>query len=338
MTGHTGFKGSWLSLWLLQLGAGVHGLSLAPETSPNLFEQLNLKRHIGDDIGNICDEILVHDRIFKIQPDVIFHLAAQPIVRKSYTFPHQTWNTNVMGTLNILNAVRKLNKRCVCVIVTTDKVYENCESGVAYVESDRLGGHDPYSASKAAVEILVSSWKRSYSHEGTACIVASARAGNVIGGGDWTEHRIIPDLFRAWANDQQLVIRNPNSERPWQHVLEPLSGYLKLGEALYQERLVGGPYNFGPCASDVRTTKELVEEMSKHWSGSFQVESDPNQNHEAKILRLNSDRAQIDLGYSPRWDLSRGVKATADWYKNYLSGDVSIEDLTVRQITEFGLP
>ena len=338
MTGHTGFKGSWLSLWLLKLGAKVHGLSLAPETSPNLYQQLNLKGQISDDIGNICDEILVRECISKIQPDVIFHLAAQSIVRKSYTFPHQTWNTNVMGTLNILNAVRKSNKKCVCVIITSDKVYENCETGVAYVENDRLGGHDPYSASKAAVEVLVSSWKRSYFYQGTDFIVASARAGNVIGGGDWAEHRIIPDLFRAWASDQQLVIRNPNSERPWQHVLEPLSGYLRLGEALYKERLVKGSYNFGPCASDVRTTKELVEEISKHWTGSFRIESDPNQQHEAKTLRLNSKRALLDLGYSPRWDLSRGVKATADWYKNYLSGNVSIEDFTVRQITEFGLP
>ena len=219
---------------------------LAPEKSPNLFEQLNLKRQISGDIGNICDEILVRKCISKIQPDVIFHLAAQSLVRKSYTFPHQTWNTNVMGTLNILNAVRKSKKKCVCVIITTDKVYENCESGIAYVESDRLGGHDPYSASKAAVEVLVSSWKRSYFHDGTDFIVASARAGNVIGGGDWAEHRIIPDLFRAWANDQQLVIRNPNSERPWQHVLEPLSGYLRLGEALYKEKLAGGSFNFGP--------------------------------------------------------------------------------------------
>ena len=338
MTGHTGFKGSWLTLWLLGLGARVHGLSLEPETTPNLYEQLKLNKRVHEGFGDICNDTMVSDYISKIQPDVIFHLAAQSIVKRSYDLPHQTWNTNVIGTLNILNAVRKLKKKCACVVITTDKVYENCESGIAYKEGSTLGGHDPYSASKAAVEILVSSWRRSYSTEVEDFNVATARAGNVIGGGDWAEHRLIPDLYRAWANNRQLVLRNPNSERPWQHVLEPLSGYLRLGEALYKKKLAGNSYNFGPCASDVRTTQELVEEISKHWSGCFRVESDPTQKHEATILRLDSERAKLDLNYSPRWSLARGVEATAEWYKNYLFGEESVEDLTVRQITKFGLP
>ena len=267
VTGHTGFKGSWLSALLLSQGAQVFGLALAPDRQPALFEQLGLQPRLGHFTGDIRDSELVARRLRDVRPEVVFHLAAQPLVRRSYRDPLETWSTNVMGTANILDALRDWRDPCAVVVVTTDKVYENREWEHLYREGDRLGGHDPYSASKAATELVVESYRRSYFAEGPVRI-ATARAGNVIGGGDWSQDRILPDLARTRAAGQPLGVRNAHAVRPWQHVLDPLAGYLLLAERL----IAGDPhanaaFNFGPEAADQRTVGELVEAAGIHWPG-----------------------------------------------------------------------
>ncbi len=324
VTGHTGFKGAWLSLWLLERGARVTGIALPPQTEPSLFTQLGLAERLEHHELDIRDGAALRRLVAETAPDIVFHLAAQALVLRSYREPEETWATNVMGTLNVLEALRALEGPVAAVMVTTDKVYENEEWEFAYRESDPLGGHDPYSASKAAMEILVSSWRRSFfAPEGRRIRVATARAGNVIGGGDWAENRILPDIARALAAGDPVRVRNPQAVRPWQHVLEPLSGYMLLAERLYlsDDPACQDAFNFGPAAGDERTVREVVEEALKHWPGRWEDASTPGAPHEAGRLALTADRARLRLGWRPRWTFATAIAETIGWYRAALEGD-----------------
>jgi len=318
VTGHTGFKGAWLSLWLLERGARVTGVALSPETEPSLFAQLGLAERLEHYELDIRDGAALRRVVQDAAPDVVFHLAAQALVLRSYREPARTWETNVMGTLNVLEALRGLEGPVAAVMVTTDKVYENKEWEFAYRETDPLGGHDPYSASKAAMEILVSSWRRSFlAPEGRNIRVATARAGNVIGGGDWAENRILPDIARALSAGEAVRVRNPYAVRPWQHVLEPLSGYMLLAERMHESGDVTyqDAFNFGPAAGDERTVREVVEEALRHWSGRWEDASTPEAPHEAGRLALAADRACQRLGWKPRWKFATAIAETIGWYR-----------------------
>jgi len=322
VTGHTGFKGSWLSFWLHQLGAEVFGVALEPETNPSLFGQLHLEKNIHHFIGDIRDEILIRQKIITIQPDIVFHLAAQPLVRRSYREPLLTWQTNVMGTANLLNALVEIKSTCAVVIVTTDKVYENREWIYPYRECDRLGGLDPYSSSKASAEIAVSSWRSSFFSIDSTVRIATARAGNVIGGGDWSEDRIIPDLVRALSNNKPVLVRNPQSVRPWQHVLEPLKGYMRLAQILYESENLQfqSAFNFGPEAKDFRCVQELVENALKVWPGSWVQSTQVQAPHEAGLLSLAIDKVRSVISWQPKWNFEESVLHTLEWYKLYYQG------------------
>ena len=333
ITGHTGFKGSWLSLWLLQLGAEVHGLALAPEPvdapMESLFEELHLDEQLGGGhrLGDIRDREAMAAAVQACQPEVVLHLAAQPLVRRSYSDPLGTWSTNVQGSLQLLESLKTLEHPCAVVLITTDKVYENREWEWGYREHDRLGGHDPYSASKAAMELLVESWRASFCgtapHQTPQLAIATARAGNVIGGGDWATDRIVPDAIRAWSANQPVPVRNPQATRPWQHVLEPLAGYLRLAERLSDEPSKHSrAYNFGPTAEANRSVADLLNELQPHWSGAagWTAPSEEGQPHEAGLLHLVVDRAQRDLGWQPYWSFTETSRRTADWYRQAMRG------------------
>ncbi len=337
ITGHTGFKGSWLSFWLLEMQAAVYGFSQAPETRPALFEQLKLASSLNHQLGDVRNTEQVQGWLHQSQPDALFHLAAQPLVRRSYREPLLTWQTNVLGTLNVLEAVKALNKPCAVVVVTTDKVYENREWVYAYREEDRLGGHDPYSSSKAATELAVASWRASFFPAGSGVRIATARAGNVIGGGDWSEDRIVPDMIRALAEEKPIAVRNPQAVRPWQHVLEPLSGYLQLAEKLEQDEspIWQNPFNFGPEASDFRSVKELVEESLKSWPGTWQDQSDPAAPHEANLLNLTIEKARQQLGWQPRWNFNEAIEQTISWYREVLKNRINPVELCREQIRRY---
>lgn len=343
LSGHTGFKGSWLAQWLLDLGAEVHGYALEPPTEPALFRQLGLATRMHHVIADIRDAAAVRKSIEGADPDFVFHLAAQPIVRLSFEQPLATYETNVMGTLHVLEALRVRTKPCAAIMITTDKCYENREWVHGYREEDRMGGHDPYSSSKGAAEIAIASWRRSY-FSNHPVRVASARAGNVIGGGDWALDRIVPDCIRALQQGQLIGVRNKVATRPWQFVLEPLSGYLWLGAVLsqpalrpYEPRLFASPFNFGPHLESNRTVADLVAEALKHWPGAWEDRSDPNALHEAKLLNLVTDKAFHLLGWKPVWDFERTVRETITWYRQ-ASADpsgASIPGSTSSQITAF---
>ena len=348
VTGHTGFKGSWLCEWLMLLGAEVHGFALEPPTTPALFTQLGLATRLASDTrGDVRDRAAVAACVARVRPDFIFHLAAQPIVRESYRIPAETFDTNVMGTVNVLEAVRQAGRACNVVCITTDKVYENDNGGRAFVETDPLGGCDPYSGSKGACEIAIASYRRSFFSAPDSVIrVASARAGNVIGGGDWAADRLVPDAMRAFLSQRPLVVRNRHSTRPWQHVLEPLAGYLTLGAALAAGRLVEGPmqdpaasaFNFGPSATCVKTVGDLVAELVKAFpSARVEDYSDPSAPPEAQLLQLDSTKAARMLGWKPRWTFAETIAATAAWYHAVAAG----EDATTwcrRQIVAYCAP
>ena len=337
VTGHTGFKGAWLCEWLLTLGAEIHGYALKPPTKPSLFNQLRLGRRIASHVlGDIRDAKLMSSAVKAVCPDFIFHLAAQPIVRYSYAHPVETFETNVMGTVNLLEACRKLAKPCAVVCITTDKVYENDDSGKAFSEGDPLGGSDPYSASKGACEIAIQSYRRSFfSYQDSPVRVASARAGNVIGGGDWAQDRLIPDAMRAFFGSRHLTIRNRKSTRPWQHVLEPLSGYLSLGAALVEDPKFATSFNFGPDPKSVKTVGELVASLLPLFP-DVEIEdfTDPDAPHEAKLLTLDSSKAKRLLGWSGRWNFKRTIWETAEWYKGSYCHDSAI-DLCREQIESY---
>lgn len=336
VTGHTGFKGSWLSLWLSLLGAKVVGFSLEPPTNPCHHDLLD--NHITSSvIGDVRDLQSIQTILDESEPDVIFHLAAQPIVLDSYRSPVNTWSTNVMGCVNLLEAVRIRNKPCAIVLITSDKCYRNKEWIWGYRENDELGGSDPYSASKAAVELVTRSYANSFFGQSTEIQLASARAGNVIGGGDWSPHRIVPDCARAWSSNSPAMLRNPNATRPWQHVLEPLAGYLQLGSLLsIQSDLHGQSFNFGPGLSDSKSVHELVATLSSHWCGSsFNITTDSSLPAESSILFLNCDKANYHLGIKPVLDFALTCKMTADWYANYYLSDQSPAQLSRLDIATF---
>jgi CDP-glucose 4,6-dehydratase len=359
LSGHTGFKGAWLAEWLLDLGAVVHGFALPPATEPSLFEQLGLAHRLEHEIGDIRDAVAVRKSLQAFQPDFVFHLAAQPLVRLSYDIPVETFATNVMGTAHVLDALRvapetaavevssdKSKPRttpstpnfdspprpCAAVLVTTDKCYDNREWLHSYREEDAMGGHDPYSASKGCAELVVASYRNSFfgGHGGQPphVQVASARAGNVIGGGDWAADRIVPDCFRALRSGAAIPVRNKIATRPWQHVLEPLSGYLWLGAALARPDLLGRSdaavfrtaVNFGPNLPSNRTVAQLVEELLKHVPGSWVDQSDPQAPHEASKLNLAIDKAFHLLEWQPVWDFEETVARTASWYVREAQG------------------
>ena len=349
VTGHTGFKGSWLCEWLLALGAEVHGFALEPPTEPALFDQLGLaKRIAAHTIGDIRDREALEKAVAAADPDFVFHLAAQPLVRLSYREPVETFDTNVMGTVNLLEAVRqhaieqsnnRTIRQCSLVCITTDKVYENNESGRAYKETDPFGGYDPYSASKGACEIAIASYRRSFFNDPANPVwVASARAGNVIGGGDWALDRIVPDCMRALDRGETIPVRNKVSTRPWQHVLEPLGGYLTLGAALATRTRFAdyaSGFNFGPDPSANRTVKDLVTEILRYREGKWEDRSDPKAVHEAGLLNLDIAKAREVLGWTPRWNFETTIAKTVEWYGRVSAGENAAET-TRRQIGEYG--
>jgi len=318
LTGHTGFKGSWLALWLTELGAVVTGIALSPDTSPNHWDMLRLD--IEDLRHDIRDFQGLKHAIEKAEPEIVFHLAAQPLVRRSYRDPLETWSTNVMGTANLLEACRKVKGVRAIVVVTTDKCYENMECEQGYSETDRLGGHDPYSASKAAAELAAASYRSAFFHEPHSPLLATARAGNVIGGGDWSEDRLIPDLVRAIAGGSSLEIRSPQATRPWQFVLESLSGYLLLGQKLLEGRKeFAEAWNFGPETADNRTVADVLTRMKTHWPELDWKITERPQPHEAGLLYLDNTKARQRLGWQSTWALDDALTATANWYREYLS-------------------
>ena len=325
VTGHTGFKGSWLTLWLQQLGARVWGYALPPDVKDSLFNDLGLvdqRSGLHHHVGDLSDFRALQTVVDRAQPQVVFHLAAQALVRKSYLDPLGTWATNVQGSLHVLEALKDLNHDCAVVMVTTDKVYANREWDFGYREEDRLGGHDPYSASKAAVELAVSSWRTSFcgsgAHQTPYLRIATARAGNVIGGGDWAVERIMPDVIRSLMAGKPIPVRNRVATRPWQHVLEPLCGYLMLAERLAAPGEAGSrcatALNFGPQLEANRTVGDLVQEALQHWPGDWLDLSEPNAPHEAGRLHLQIDKAHHQLNWRPNWDFTTTVARTVAWY------------------------
>lgn len=330
VTGDSGFKGSWLLQWLHLLDAKVYGMALAPQTTPNHFDLLQIPSQSFR--GDIRDFNWVDQSLLASEPEVIFHLAAQPLVRYSYKQPLETYSTNVMGTANLLQACRTLPSLRALVVITTDKVYQNEEWAWGYRECDRLGGYDPYSASKACAEIVVNSFRQAYFGQGLP-LIATVRAGNVIGGGDWSEDRLVPDIIRAATSGRQLEIRSPNATRPWQHVLECLCGYLMIGQHLLEGQTdCATAWNIGPEPTDNRRVIEVLEQMSQRWSKlNWQVTSNV-QPHEANLLYLDSSKAKSVLGWKPIWDLNTALTHTVDWYKSYYEvGSVT----TVSQIESY---
>lgn len=341
ITGNTGFKGSWLSLWLSALGADVTGFALPPPTSPSLFDLGNLTEHLLWIEGDVRDQSALERAIQSAEPEIVFHLAAQPLVRESYRDPVGTYATNVMGTVNLLECVRKIASVRVVVNVTTDKCYENQEWVWGYRESDALGGRDPYSNSKGCAEMVTTAYRQSFfpletfgrSHH---VAVSTVRAGNVIGGGDFANDRLVPDFFRALRLKEPVRIRNPHAIRPWQHVLEPLSGYLGLAEQMFNNGvLYSGAWNFGPRDDDARPVAWIVETLSELMPGgpSYEIEFQP-QPHEANYLKLDISKANQRLGWRPRWDLKQALTATADWYRGELSA-TNVGKICLTQINEY---
>jgi CDP-glucose 4,6-dehydratase len=344
ITGHTGFKGSWLSIWLDSLGANVIGYALPPATEPNMFDAAGIGSHITSIEGDVRDGKHLEQVVEQYKPDMVFHLAAQPIVRLSYELPHLTYETNIMGTVNLLEAVRKTNSVRVCTVITSDKCYENKEWVYAYRENDSLGGYDPYSASKACVELVVGSYQKSFFnpdyYDQHKAALASARAGNVIGGGDWGLDRIVPDSIQALADEKPIIVRNPQAVRPWQHVLEPLSGYLWLAALMWEcGSQYSSAWNFGPNNFDNLTVGQLADSIVKYWgSGEWQDASDRKgqQVHEANFLKLDCTKSQNLLGWSPLYQVDEAIETTLQWYRNYYNApDSSSYDFTLAQIQAY---
>ena len=338
VTGSTGFKGSWLCSWLLAGGADVTGFALVPESDAPLFDQLDLRNRINQYDADIRDSDPIMQVMADTRPDVVFHLAAQPLVRLSYAEPKLTFDTNVGGAVNLLEAVRATDNIKALVFVTSDKAYRNKEWIWGYRENDELGGHDPYSASKATAELVFSGYQDSYFRSRDKFGAASVRAGNVIGGGDMSKDRIVPDCIRSFIAGDDIVLRNPNSTRPWQHVLEPLSGYLAVAQALLDDPDgAAAAWNFGPDPENVKTVGALAEKACDIWgSGSVRIECDQSAMHEANLLMLNSDKAKTELGWRPQWDFDTSVTKTVEWYKRVHDGEDarSVTEEHLRAFTE----
>lgn len=327
VTGHTGFKGSWLSLWLTELGANVIGYSLEPPSVLNLFEAVDLEKRINHIHGDIRNQISLDEVFKKYKPEFVFHLAAQALVRRSYKEPRFTYETNVMGTINVLEAIRKTNSVKSCIIVTSDKCYENKERDYSYKENDPMGGYDPYSSSKGCVELITNAYRRSFFNpkeygETHTVALSSARAGNVIGGGDWGADRIMPDCIRALSRGDPIVIRNPSAIRPWQHVLEPLYGYLLLGAIMYEDGTkYSSGWNFGPNDENIITVEELVKLVIKKWGPGpgYLVDKSANP-HEAVLLKLDNSKASSHLLWTPRYGIHETITRTVEWYRYFYEG------------------
>ncbi len=339
VTGHTGFKGSWLSVWLRELGAEVTGFALPPATEPSMFAAAGVERIVRHVEGDIRDLAALRAVWRACRPEIVFHLAAQPIVRESYRQPLDTITTNVVGTTHVLELARETGGALAVVCITSDKCYENVEWPYGYREDDRLGGADVYSGSKAAAEILISSYRRSFFSHPDGPAIASVRAGNVIGGGDWAADRLVPDCVRALASKQAIQVRNPASVRPWQHVLEPLSGYLTVGARLQQRDAAGlaarAAWNFGPTIPNARPVADVVDGIVRAWgSGRWEQPPADGGGHEATLLRLAIDRAQLQLGWSPRWEFDETMTRTVEWYRAYYDGG-DVAACTRRQIAEY---
>lgn len=339
VTGHTGFKGGWLMALLNRLGAAGAGYALAPSPGPGIFGLAGVSGLGDSTIGDIRDEVRLTAAMQAFRPDIVLHLAAQALVRPARAAPVDTFSTNVVGTAHVLEAVRKTDSVAACVVVTSDKVYDNVEWPWAYRETDRLGGKEPYGASKACTEIVVESYRASFfSGGGHAAALATARAGNVIGGGDWAEDRLIPDAVRAFSAGQPLVIRNPSSVRPWQHVLEPLSGYLRLAETLVAERdRMSDPlaFNFGPAQGDAVPVHIVTDAIVARWGDGVSWSHDARyQPYEARLLEVDSAKARNALGWGPRWRLDRALDQTVAWYKAHLAG-ADMQAFTLKQIDEY---
>lgn len=341
ITGNTGFKGSWLTVWLLKLGAKVYGISKDIPTEPSMFKELNLKNKVVHYEKNIRDLESIKQIIKQIEPDFLFHLAAQPLVSVSYSDPTETISTNIMGTTNVLEALRVSNHTCFGIIITSDKCYDNVEWIWGYKETDTLGGKDIYSGSKGAAELIFRSYYYSFFKKTDSYVsVVTARAGNVIGGGDWARDRIIPDCMRAWSKNEAVEIRSPNATRPWQHVLEPLSGYLILGQKLYEGNDINGEsFNFGPPSQYNHTVEELLQDLSQLWdhkgsSKAFRI-TDDLKFHEASLLKLNCDKALIQLKWLPTLNYEKLIKFTGTWYLNFYKAKINMLDFTLSQIDEY---
>jgi CDP-glucose 4,6-dehydratase len=341
LTGHTGFKGAWMLKTLSLLGADVKGYALAPKTNDDLFCLIDGDTICTSVIADLRDKKLLEESIVNFQPDFVFHLAAQPLVRLSYEIPAETFEVNVIGTANVLDAVRLLEKPCAVVLITTDKVYHNNEWIYPYRENDRLGGYDPYSASKACAELVIDSYRNSFFNTKTydthQKAIAVARAGNVIGGGDWSQDRLIPDIAKAFAIEKPVVIRNPNSVRPWQHVLEPVVGYLLLGANLAAKPIqFSQAYNFGPHLSDALSVEEMLKLAISSWGkGEYKVEKEEGQPHEAGLLKLDISKTISELKWQPKMNAEKAVSMTMDWYSEFNANKNGILDFTTNQIKEF---
>jgi CDP-glucose 4,6-dehydratase len=340
VTGHTGFKGSWLSLWLQRKGADVTGLSLEPPTNPGLFVKASVAEQMNSIIGDIRDLALVKKVFLKTQPEIVIHMAAQPLVRYSYLEPVETYATNVMGTLHVLEGIRSISSVRSAVMITTDKCYENKEWLWGYRENELMGGYDPYSSSKGCAELLIASYRNSYfpnSHypqHRTA--IASARAGNVIGGGDWADDRLIPDMIKAFSSHKKANIRNPNAIRPWQHVLEPLSGYLQLAEKLYTEGCTfAEAWNFGPKPEDAKPVEWIVKKIAGQWGDNADWLVDEGEHpHEAHYLKLDCSKANERLHWFPQWSLAEALTKIVEWHKSDLANK-NLKQVTLEQIKEY---
>lgn len=336
LTGHTGFKGSWLALWLQSMGAHVKGFALEPPTTPALFGEAKVAEGMESDIGDIRDVGAITASMRAFGPDILIHMAAQPLVRLSYREPVQTYATNVMGTVHVLEAARHCANLRAIVNVTTDKCYENREWEWGYRESEPMGGHDPYSSSKGCSELVTAAYRNSFFNTPDTASLGTARAGNVIGGGDWAEDRLVPDILRAFERQQPVVIRNPLATRPWQHVLEPLCGYLVLAERLYTDGAAFAQgWNFGPCDDDVQPVDWILDHMVKRWGqgASWQLDTAP-QPHEAQLLKLDISKARAKLKWHPRWSLAQTLDEIIDWHQAWLGG-ANVHQKTLDQIDRY---
>ncbi len=336
LTGHTGFKGSWLSLWLQNMGALVKGYSLEPNTKPALYNEANVAREMESEIGDIRNLDQIAESMVKFCPDILIHMAAQPIVRLSYLEPVNTYSTNVIGTVNVLESARKCSNLKAIVSVTTDKCYENKEWEWGYRENEPMGGHDPYSSSKGCAELVTSSYRRSFFSSNNTPSLASARAGNVIGGGDWSEDRLVPDILRSFEKSESLLIRNPHSTRPWQHVLEPLSAYLVLAQELFLNGdKFAEAWNFGPKDEDCKTVGWIADKMTKSWGINLSQTIDKSNNpHEAGFLKLDCSKAAKRLNWQPQFNIKKTIDLLIEWHKIYISGG-DIKKRCLKEINEY---
>lgn len=337
VTGHTGFKGGWLTAWLKLLGSEVTGFALPPNTQPNLFTSARIADNMTSIFGDVTDHEAVSSAFHKSVPEIVIHNAAQALVRRSYREPVETYATNVMGTVHVLEAARQTASVRAVVIVTSDKCYDNREWDRGYVEEDAMGGHDPYSSSKGAAELVTAAYRRSFFHQAGSAAIASARAGNVIGGGDWSEDRLVPDMVRGITDNQPIVIRRPESVRPWQHVLEPLRGYMSLAQTLWEhEHKYAEAWNFGPALEDAITVADLAKCFVSRWGkGQLKIQPEMDAPHEAKYLRLNCGKASQRLGWFPALKLQETLEWTVDWYRSYYDNPATAESITTAQIQKY---